>query len=138
MEVIQKSAAPVPLDDLPKRIKKSDSAAVRLALDTLIEHLAVFEDLNPKTFAIELGLPLRSARRLKPPRPASIPTPAPCRGRDVATAILGPDTGLFIDDLRAFASGSRQRNPRLRQDGEIFSKEHDRFLQAQDALAPSG
>ncbi len=133
LEVIQKSAAPVPLDDLPKRIKKSDPTAVRLALDTLIEHLAVFEDLNPKTFAIELGLLPQvrkkieaAATRTQRPPLVAVETP-----RD-----LGPDTGLFIDDLRAFLLEVASEPPRLRQDGEIFSKEHDRFLQAQMSLPP--
>ncbi|MCA1686591.1 MAG: hypothetical protein LC745_11580 [Planctomycetia bacterium] len=56
LDVVRNSARPVPIEDLPKRVKKTDPAAVRAGLDKLVSHLAVFEDLNGKTFAIEVGL----------------------------------------------------------------------------------
>lgn len=131
LNAARKSGEPLPIDDLPKLVKVKDSAQVRAALDRLVTYLALFEDLNDATLAIEVGLlPEVRARIAAAALKVDPPALAVCQ----STRELAADTAPLIDDLRAFLLEVASDPPRLRQDGEIFSKETERFYQTMDPL----
>ncbi len=131
IDLLCASDQPLPLKSLAKRFKTAEPAQVRKALDALIARLAVFEDLDPKTFVIKVGLLPEVRARIAA---AATRTVRPALKVCSKPESIGLETGPLVDDLRAFLLEVASDPPRLRQDGEIFSKEQDRFLAA---LGPS-
>ena len=127
LEALRKASGPVRLVDLPALVKDARPEEVREALTDLIAHLVVFEDLNPGSLDLVVGLlPVvrdRLAEAGKPrKRPPLVVSEKP---KDV-----GPPGGLAVNDLRVFLLEVAGESPRLRQDGGIFQKEEPRFMEA--------
>jgi hypothetical protein len=126
-EALRKAGRPVPVAELPGKVKGSDPNQVRRALDDLVGHLVVFEDLDRSTWDLVAGL-LPAVRKglEEADRPRKRPALAVCESpRD-----LGPDGSVVVNDLRAFLLELVSAPPRLRQDHSFFQKELDRFLAA--------
>lgn len=131
LEVVRGSSAPLPVAKLPGLVKGADPGKVRKAIDRLVAHLAVVEDLNGATFEIEVGLlPAVRARMARAAKRGGRPPLVVCESpREV-----GPEGGPRVDDLRAFLLEVAGEPPRVRQNGGLFSKEDDRFLHALEPL----
>ena len=126
-EVVREAGGPVPIVDLPARVKHADAAKVRAALDSLVAYLALVEDLDADNLDVVVGLlpEVREqlARRAAPQlRPPLVVCESPRE--------LGPDGCPHIDDMRAVLLEVAGEPPRLRQDGAFFTKEVERFLLA--------
>ena len=133
LDVLREAKGPIPLVELPVRIAGSDPEEVRSAVDELIARLVLFEDLQPGTFDIVVGL-LPSVREglIRAAGPRERPPLVVCeRPKEI-----GPDEGPIASDLRAFLLEVVGEPPRLRQDGALFQKEVDRFRAALEPLPP--
>lgn len=132
LELVQESDRPIPLLDLVQRVDRTNPSAARAAVDRLIVRLALFEDLDPSTCEIVVGL-LPAVREGK--RQADS---ASRRGRPPLSICekpreLGPDDSPIVEDLRAVLLEIASEPPRVRQNGLLFQKEVRRF---QSALMP--
>jgi hypothetical protein len=126
-QVVREAGEPVPIVELPARVKNADAVKVRAALDSLVAYLALVEDLDADNLDVVVGLlpEVREqlAHRAAPqPRPPLVVCDSPRE--------LGPDGCPHIDDMRAVLLEVASEPPRLRQDGAFFSKEVERFLLA--------
>ena len=130
-EVLSKAETPKTFDELKRRLHEADQPKAREALDLLIARFVVFEDLRPQTFEIVFGVLNQVRQGLDQPsipdsrRPELIEVPHP--------VALGPEDGWIVADLRAFLLEIAAESPKIRNDGGIFQKEIDRFI---EALAP--
>ena len=127
---VRKAEGPIFLDDLPGRVAGASPEEVRASLDRLIAHLALFEDLDPKTLRLHVGLlpAVREAMALASQarkRPPLLVCESPRE--------FGPDESVAVGDLRAFLLEVASEPPRLRQDLSLFQKEIARF---QEVLEP--
>jgi hypothetical protein len=129
IEAIEKAGAPVPLPRLADLLPGADATAVRAALDGLVNHLALFEDLHPETLDIVVGLLPEVARARRKARLEPAPRLEPCQPADLA-----PEAGIEVPDLRTVLLEIAGARPRLRQDGSLFQKEQERFVAALDPL----
>ena len=126
-DALLKAPGPVPIAKLPALVKGFSPQDQQRALTELIAHLVVYEDVNPETFEIVIGLlpEVRDdlAEGAKPRnRPPLVVREHP---KDVS-----PPGGLEVNDLRVFLLEVATESPRLRQDGGIFAKDEPRLLQA--------
>ena len=127
IEALAKAGGPVPLMGLAKRVKSAKEQDVQAALDALIARLAVFEDVDPKTYDLVVGLlPVVRERMAEAAKPRVRPSLVPSRP---PTEVASP-AGLVTNDLRVFLLEVAGQPPRLRQDGGLFVKEEPRFLEA--------
>ncbi len=118
----------VPLGRLAEYLPEHSPAQVRQTVDQLINHLALFEDLDLKTFDVLIGfLPAvlkdrqkASQKRGEQPLQPVIPTET------------GPLEGMYVADLRAVLLETVGQPPRLKQDYSLFQKEEERYLAALD------
>ena len=126
-EILRKADGPIPLAKLPGMMKGFKPDDVRDALTELVTHLVAFEDLEPDTLELTVGLlPIVHQRLIEADRPKVRPPLVVCHEpREV-----GPMGGLEVNDLRVFLLEVVGESPRLRQDGGIFQKEEPRFLAA--------
>src|SRR5262249_23772530 len=115
-----KADAPIPIVDLPKKVGKRGSDVVRAALDKLITHLGVFEDLDPNTWDIVVGL-LPGVREglIRAERPRERPPLVACD----APREFGLQASPEIDDLRTVLLEVASQPARLRRDSSLFQKE---------------
>jgi len=134
VEVVRDANDPVGRAELEKKLPDIAADKLQAALVSLIAHLAVFEDLDPQTCELQVGL-LPAVRagmaaallhRERPPLVVS-----------ENLQIIGPEGSLFLDDLRAFLLEIVSEPPRLRQDDEIFQIDLGRFLEALGDLPPT-
>ncbi|MHC5541536.1 hypothetical protein ACYOEI_25220, partial [Singulisphaera rosea] len=124
LETLKASQAPIPITELATRVGQGTSEQVRQVLDVLIGHLAVFEDLQAETRDIVVGLlPVVHERLSQASNPQRRPPLSACK----SPREEGPDGSPWLDDLRSFLLELATQPPRLRQDGELFQKEVDRF-----------
>lgn len=131
IKLIEDAEGPVPLRALSERIPDVPPDSLWTSVSRLIACMAVFEDLDPKSLDIVVGLlpAVREAKaraneiRVRPPL-VRVETPRE----------FGPDGSIIVDDLRAFLLEVASDPPRLRQDKALFQKEADRFLDAQSPL----
>jgi hypothetical protein len=128
LDVVQGAAGGrLPLAEVAAHLPPHDPAAVRAALEKLITRLALFEDLDPATHDLLVGL-LPAVRadieRASRPRarPPLVEYPSP---KDV-----GPEGGFEVPDLRDVLLELAGAPARLRRDDTLFQKETDRFLVA--------
>jgi hypothetical protein len=127
LEVIRDAGGPIPVVEVQEHLKKNDPAKVRATLDKLVGYVALVEDIDPKTSDVVVGyLPkvregLEKARRPKV-RP---PLEAVAEPKEV-----GPESGVYVDDLRAVLLEIASDPPQIRQDGALFAREEGRFLAA--------
>ncbi len=127
VEALGKAPGPVPLVDVPGLVPSATERDVRVALDGLIANLGVFEDLDPKSLDLVVGLlPVVRARKVEASRPRALPPLIVCE----RPAQVAPLSGLCVNDLRVFLLEVAGQAPRLRQDGMLFVKEEPRFLAA--------
>lgn len=130
LDTVQEAGGPVLLADLPGRIPGSDPAKVRSALDKLVAHMALFEDLQGESLDLVVGLlPVVREAIESANKPRECP---PLVVRESPRAV-GPDGSVVVSDLRAYLLELSSEPPRLRQDGMLFQKEVKRFL---DILEP--
>lgn len=121
---LEEAGGPLTPDQLLERLEGIDAAELRSLLNQLAAHLAVFEDLRPPQWEYMVGLlpavhqDLARASRSRE-RPALRECPQPRQ--------LGPEGAPLVEDLRAFLLELAHEPPRLRQDGELFQKEEERF-----------
>jgi hypothetical protein len=131
LEVFWEAGGPILLVDLPGRLHGSDPDRVRAVADELVAHLALVEDLQPGTFDILIGfLPAVLEGIIRAARPRERPPLAACEHPKE----VGPDASPIVDDLRAFLLEVTSQPPRLRQDLDLYQKEHERFGAALDPL----
>jgi hypothetical protein len=120
----------VPLTRLPEQLLQPPEA-VRPALEGLIVLLGVFEDLDPTTLELQVGL-LPAVRAgleqaLHPrPRPPLIPS--------VPTASATPEAGTVLPDLSTLLVELAGSPARLRQGGGLFQKDLTRLEPALEPL----
>ena len=130
VEAVRAAGGPVPVADLIRRLD-APVVEARPVLDKLVAHLALFEDLDPETDDLVVGL-LPAVRaeleRLDQPRERP-PLRVVERPREV-----GPEDSVVVEDLRAFLLEIASEPPRVRQDHAIFHKDTDRFLETFAAL----
>jgi hypothetical protein len=126
-EALKKAEGPVKVADLYRLVKGVKPKDIDEALTDLITHLTVFEDLQPDTFEIIVGLLPIVRERL-----ASIARSdqnAPLIASE-NPKVIGPLGGLSINDLRVFLLEITGEAPRLKRDGMLFAKEEPRFFDA--------
>ena len=132
VEVFQDADGPIPMAQLAGRLEGSDPDKVRAAVDALIGHLALVEDLRPETWELIVGfLPSVREQFTKAGQP---------RGRPPLVAIdqpkeVGPDGSVVVNDLRAVLLEMVSEPPRIRQDDALFEKEIERFRASLEPLA---
>ncbi len=121
---------PTPLVKLLSRVGGKPAEA-RAALDRLVGRWALFEDLDPKTLDIRVGLlPAVLEELTQADQPRHRPPLEP-RATPVE---LGPEEGPVVGDLRGFLLELASAPAQLRQDRMMFQKEVSRFLVALDPL----
>lgn len=130
MAAVRQADRPTLLADLPGRIEGTGPEKVRSSLENLIAHVALVEDLDPKSLDLQVGL--LPAVRDSIAR-ASLPRVRPPLLACDAPKELGPDEGILVGDLRALLLEVASEPPRLRQDRQLFQKEIERF---EDILEP--
>jgi hypothetical protein len=122
LAVIEANGGRMPLARLAERLPQYPAAEVRQTVDRLVNHLALFEDLDPQTFDILIGmLPavIEDRRRAQAPRQSSLEPSDPVEA--------GPEAGVLVPDLRLLLLEVAGQPPRLKQDHSLFQKEENRF-----------
>ena len=101
------------------------------SVDKLVSHLALVEDLDPKTWDLMVGfLPTVREELIRASMPRERPPLVICeRPKEI-----GPDGSTIVNDLRAVLLEVVSEPPRLRQDQYLFQKEIDRFRAALEPL----
>ncbi|WP_406701359.1 helicase-associated domain-containing protein (plasmid) [Singulisphaera sp. Ch08] len=132
LEVILQAAGPVSLVGLAGWIEGSDPAKVREVIDTLIAHLVLVEDLEPKSWEVIVGfLPTVREQLIRNRQPRERPPLQVCeRPKEV-----GPSESVIVNDLRGVLLEIASEPPRVRQDQCLFSKEIERFQTVLEPLA---
>lgn len=124
LEILKASDKPIPIAEIPALVGEGTPQKVRDTLDALIVRMAVFEDLQPGTWDVAVGvLPVVREGLAQAAKPRRRPALSACK----STREEGPDGSPVLDDLRAFLLELATEPPRLRQDGSLFQKEYDRF-----------
>ncbi|MBV8430427.1 MAG: helicase-associated domain-containing protein, partial [Solirubrobacterales bacterium] len=133
LDVLRAAEGPVPLAELAGRLDGGDPDSARAAVDKLITHLALVEDLRPDTWELMVGfLPAVREEILRANQPRQRPPLVIVEHpREV-----GPDGSVIVSDLRALLLEVVSEPPRLRQDHALFQKESERFLAPLEPLAP--
>ena len=130
--MLREAEGPVRLAELAGQLDGSDPDEVRSAVDKLVTHLALVEDLRPATWELMVGF-LPTVReeilRARAPRerPPLIVVERPGE--------VGPDGSVIVNDLRAVLLEVVGEPPRLRQDHALFHKEIERFQAPLEPLA---
>ncbi len=129
LEAIHRLGGPVPIVQVPSLVKAPKDQA-RAALDELITHLAVFEDLDPKSLEVVVDL-LPAVREgwAQADRPRERPPLVPVEN----LAEIGPEDAPVIDDLRGVLLEIASEPPQVRRDHGLFHKAIPRFV---ENLAP--
>jgi hypothetical protein len=131
LEAIQDAGGPIAPTALSEKLRGIAPESLRGALDGLITHLAVFEDLDPQTHDIVIGL-LPAVREAL--SRALLPRQRPPLLECAKPKAVGPEGSVIVDDLRAFLLEVASEPPRLRQDRALFQKEVERFQEALGTL----
>jgi hypothetical protein len=129
LDAVEKAGAPVPLPRLTELLPGADPKAVRATFDRLVNHLALFEDLRSETLDVVTGLLPEVVRARLRARTEPVPRLEPARPAEVA-----PEAGIDVPALRAILREVAVARPRLKQDGDLYQKEEDRFVAALDPL----
>ena len=125
VDVFLQAEGPIPLSELAGRLKGTSSDDIRAAVDKLISHLVLMEDLRPETWELMVGLlPAVREELIRANQP---------RERPLLVAVdspkeFGPDGSAIVNDLHAILLEVVSDPPRLRQDHTLFQKETGRFL----------
>ncbi len=144
VEALAEAPGPVPLADLPRLMDRKPKGKAKAkgkpqeqatwsgkevseALGKLLDRMAVFEDLDPETLDLVVGLLPRVRERIAK---AAGPRTRPPLVVSENLKQFAPPSGLFVHDLRTFLLEVAAESPRLRQDGGLFVKEFPRFEEA--------
>ncbi len=127
---LKEKDAPPKLKELLARLSGTGhpKAKVARAVEDLIEHMAIFEDLNATTHEIHVGfLPVirlmhEAARAVADPKVAARPM------ERVTPAEESPAFGMIINDVRSFLMEVLATPPSLKQDGALYQKDEQRLL----------
>ncbi|SIO67897.1 Helicase conserved C-terminal domain-containing protein [Singulisphaera sp. GP187] len=131
LDVIRQAEGPVPLVALLGQIPGSDPAKVRKVVDALITHLALVEDLEPKTWDVMVGLvPKVREQWIQFNQPYNRAPLVACE----RTKEVGPSGSVIADDLRSVLLEIASDPPRVRQDQALYTKEIERFQAVQEPL----
>jgi hypothetical protein len=124
LDAIERAGGRLPLAEIARRLPNQKPADVRGVLEKLIARLALFEDLDPETYEIQVGLlPSVLADREEAGRPRQRPPLEP----SPSPPETGPEGGTDIPDLRAVLLELAAGRARLRQNHSLFQKETERF-----------
>jgi Helicase conserved C-terminal domain len=124
LEALTKRPGPVRLAEVPALVPSARPAELEKALEELIAHLTLFEDLDPKTLDLVVGLlPIVRERVAEAGKPRARPPLIVCD----KPKEIGPQAGTVVNDLRVFLLEVAGESPRLRQDAGIFQKDVPRF-----------
>ena len=131
LAAVQEAGGSLPLTQLAERVPKSKPDAVRSALDNLVALLALFEDVQPGTGELLVGLlPAVRADLERAGRPRERPPLVPCPSpREV-----GPEGGFLIADLRAVLLELAREPAKVRQNFTLYQKDYDRLAAALEDL----
>ncbi len=132
LELVRESDRPIPLLELVRRVDEANPTSARAAVDRLIVRLALFEDLDPLTYRIVVGL-LPAVREGIRQAESALRRGRPALSICEKPRELGPDDSPIVEDLRAVLLEIAAEPPRVRQNGLLFQKETRRF---QSALMP--
>ena len=125
IEAIGQADGRVALDKLPSLLPDEPADAVRATADALVNHLALFEDVQPTTLELLIGfLPSVLADRQRVAHPKPLPQLTP---QSTPTKI-GPVEGVRILDMRALLLELTGNRARMKQNGELYAKELERLL----------
>jgi hypothetical protein len=131
LAIVEKAGGKLPLAELPRRLAGHDPAAVRAALEKLITRLALFEDLDPQTLELQVGLlPAVQADMERARQPRVRPALQPC----APPADPGPEGGIYVPDLRAILLELASGRARLKRDRDLFQKDFDRLAAVLEPL----
>ncbi len=134
LDLLIQAPGPVLLADLGKLAPIPGPNRARAAHEVLLAHLVTFEDIDPSTGLIQVGLlpAVRASLQRQanpPPRPELVPQPTP--------TILAPERGSDLVDLRAFLLELIARPARLLQGSdELYLKDIERLAQVLEPLSP--
>jgi hypothetical protein len=132
LNVIHEAGGPLPLAELPGRIQGVDPDDIRLVVDNLVSHLALVEDLDPKTWDVLVGfLPKVREELVRAGQPRDRPSLSVCEHPKEAR----PDGSAIVNDLRAVLFEIASEPPSLRQDHSLFQKQVERFRASLEPLA---
>src|SRR6185437_5404283 len=124
LNAIEQAGGRLPLLEVARRLPQHKPADVRAMLEKLITRLVLFEDLDPQTYEIQVGLlPSVRADREQASKPRQRSPLQPCP----QPLEPGPEGGTDIPDLRAVLLELAGGRARLRQDRSLFQKETERF-----------
>lgn len=135
LELVRESDRPIPLLDLVRRVDEANPLSARAAVDRLIVRLAIFEDLDPSTHDIVVGL-LPAVREGQRQADSASRRSRPALSICEKPRELGPDDSPIVEDLRAVLLEIAAEPPRVRQNGLLFQKEVRRFLSALMPMPP--
>src|SRR5271157_4983123 len=116
VELLRDANGPVRRAELEKKLPDIAVDKLQTALGSLIAHLAVFEDLDPETFELVVGLLPSVRARIAA---ALLPRERPPLVVSENLQTIGPEGSIIVDDLRVFLLEVVAEPPRLRQDDEI-------------------
>jgi hypothetical protein len=124
LDAIETAGGRLRLADLPARLPGRQPAVIRSALEGLVIHLALFEDVEPGSWDIVVGfLPAtwEDLQRLRHPPPRPELTPGTCTGE-----VLG-EPGHLLGDLRAMLLELAASPARIKQDRVLYKSDAERL-----------
>ena len=129
--VVREIGGAIPLSELSGRIEGTEPELVRGALDALIAHLALVEDLHPETLELMVGLLPAVREKIKRAcQPRERPPLVVCDPpKEVA-----PHGSALVSDLRAILLELANGPPRIRNDHGLHQRQIERFLAVLEPL----
>lgn len=128
--LVREAGKPVLLKEVAGTLANANAKDVDAAVCLLVESLVLFEDLDPKTYDLLLGIApavklieAAQAKLVGPGRGAGPLRTVPASEVDVE----GPSTGLVVNDMRSFLMEVLTAPPAVRQDGQIYQKDLTRI-----------
>ncbi len=128
-EEVEALEGSIAVPELIRRLtsRKIDEKAARAAIHDLVTDLVLFEDLDPETYEILVGLygPVRNLRvnarvpKIRHARLSVVPASE--------ITMEGPSGGIRINDIRSLLMEVLASPPKIRQDDQIFQKDLTRI-----------
>jgi hypothetical protein len=128
LSAIEAAGGSLPLARLAEHVRGHTPAEVRQSADRLVNHLALFEDLDHDTGEIQIGLLPAVLQDRRRAAEGAVPPLQKAEPADAA-----PAGGILVPDLRAVLLELAGQPPRLRLNHTLYQKEEERF---QSALMP--
>ena len=133
VDAVHQAGGSLPLAELLRRITSDHPDANRAAVEKMVIHLGLVEDLRPESWELMVGfLPAVREAIDRARAPRERPPLVVCEDPKE----IGPDDGAIVSDLRAVLLEIATEPPRLRQNHDLFEKEIERFRECLEPLAP--